>query len=480
MTPDQIKAALAAALAFVLAASGTLAVIVFDNKRTIEAHQIEGISAARDGIAQHVAANGWAATKAVLQQHAAWNSTGRPHVWLLSKGNPHLIDAYAKYPIEVALRALAKTDNSVAIDGMEGRKRLHVSEVEVPSGRLLIAKEVTLPSPSPLKLAAALFWTSLAGVLAAAAAVLWASRRSNRRISDIKGTLSAFLAGDMTKRVTFPGPVDSLYELAHGVNRALDQSETQAQNLNHLSSDIAHNLKKPLTRLRTQLEAAGSADDMAPRYRTQAERAVQDLDGIIKIFEAQLNINQFQAGSGRSRFQDVDLLELTTHVIETYESIICESGKKLRADLPESVPHVRGNPGLITEMIVNIIENAIQHCPTGTTISISIAASSDEVSVIIADDGPGVPAQAIEAVLQRFKRLDTSRPGHGIGLPFAVAVAELHDAMLELADHDPGLKVTVSFPIDFSTLTPQLGLRMRSGLQLKLQSRQEGKPSLDR
>ena len=470
MTADQMKAALAAALAFLVAACAVLALILASDKHSTEQLLVNRLSLAQSNIVQCANKSGWANIEATLQQQAKWSPFERPHVWLLEKSSNNLIDAVAAFPVATALRALSSPTKSIAIEETSGSGRLHMVEAELENNRLLIGIVTPVAGHSTAQVVYAVLLSGIAGILSAIAVVYWASRRSNRRISDTRHTLSEFLAGDSAKRVVFPGPVDSLYELAHSVNRVLNQSETQAQNLNYLSADIAHNLKRPLTRLRNRLEAARDAEDIAPRYRAHADRAVRDLDGIIKIFEAQLNISLFQAGCGRSRFQDVDLRALVAHIIATYQSIIEDSGKTLQVHLPDKVPCVRGTPGLITEMIVNIIENAVQHCPPGTAISICILSSNDEVSIIIADNGPGVPAEDVEAVLQRFKRLDTSRPGHGIGMPFAVAVAELHDAMLELANNNPGLKVTVSFPIDFSSLTPQLGLRMRSGLKLKLQS----------
>jgi len=469
-----MKAALGAALAFLVAACAVLALILFDTKRTAETLEADRLALAREGLVQYARDNGWAKTKEMLHQQAAWSGAARPHAWLLNKADDHVVDAEAGYPAEVALRALSRPTKSIAVEATGDSRRLRVAEAALPGNRLLVGIAEPPASQQAANVIYAVMLSGVAGMFGAFTAVFLASRRSNRRIDRIKAALSAFLAGDMTRRVVFPGPVDSLYEIAHGLNRVLDQSETLAQNLNNLSSDIAHNLKKPLTRLRSRLEAARNDADMAARYRAGADDAVRNLDGIITIFEALLNISQFQAGSGRSRFQDVDLRELTNHIIETYQSIIEESGKRLQTSLPDKdIPYVRGDPGLIMELLVNIIENAIQHCPQGTTISVSVVPSIDEISVIVADDGQGIPAQAVEDVLRRFQRLDVTRPGHGIGMPFAVAVAKLHDATLELADNHPGLKVTVSFPIDFTALTPQLGLRMRSGLQIKLHSKPE-------
>jgi signal transduction histidine kinase len=306
-----------------------------------------------------------------------------------------------------------------------------------------------------------------AGSLGALAVVLLASRRSNERIGEIKKALADFAAGDQKRRANFPGAVDSLYELAFAVNCNLDLTETLSQNLDHLSADIAHNLKKPLIRLRNRLEAAGREPEIRPHFKSQIDDSVRELDELTALFEALLNITQFQAGHGRSRFRDVDLRALVLQIIATFEPIIADSRMKLISSVPrESVPQVRGDPGLIMEMLVNLVENAIQHCPEGTTISIELASDSHYVTLVIADTGPGIPEQALASVFQRFYRLDTSRPGHGIGMAFAVSVAELHGATFELLDNQPGLKISLQFPIDPGALAPQLGLRMRSGLKV--------------
>lgn len=476
MTFDQMKSALFGALAFIFSACLALAVFLYSDKKADEAAQSRRLSLVSESLVGFARENGWEKTKAALLQHASVTVGDRPHVWLLSKDKSKPLDEAAAFPAELALRALSKPDRSIRIEGSVAPTRLHVTSADLEDKRLLVGLQAEIANQWIERVIYAVFASCVVGSIAAFAAVFWASRRSNRRINDIKSTISAFLSGDLTNRVLFPGPVDSLYELAHGVNRVLRHAETQAEILDSLASDIAHNLRKPLTRLRTRLEAARDADDVATRYRAHADRAARNLDDMIKIFDAQLNIRQFQAGSGRARFQNVDLGALIAHIIATYESIVADSGKTLRASLPEQVPSIRGNAGLIMEMVVNIIENAIQHCPARTTISVSLIGSNEVVSIILSDDGPGVPAEAVDAVLQRFMRLDTTRPGHGIGLPFAAAVAELHNAAFELADNGPGLKITISFPADSSSLTPQLGLRMRSGLKLKLQIAAEETP----
>jgi len=120
------------------------------------------------------------------------------------------------------------------------------------------------------------------------------------------------------------------------------------------------------------------------------------------------------------------------------------------------------------EMFVNFVENSILHCQSGTTIRIGLQRVKGGINVVISDNGPGVPSSEVENLYRRFYRLDASRakPGHGLGVPCSVAIAELHGAVVEFGDNKPGLAVTIYFRTDPAAETPQLGLRMRSGLRV--------------
>ena len=109
---------------------------------------------------------------------------------------------------------------------------------------------------------------------------------------------------------------------------------------------------------------------------------------------------------------------------------------------------IHGDRELLTQMLANLVENALRHCPHGTAIELSVQRHGDRVVATVADDGPGIPAEEREKVFQRLYRLDESRstPGNGLGLSLVRAIADLHGAKIELQDRRPGLGVTVDFP----------------------------------
>lgn len=129
-----------------------------------------------------------------------------------------------------------------------------------------------------------------------------------------------------------------------------------------------------------------------------------------------------------------------------YETAAEDAGKALSAQIVPDIV-VNGDPQLLTQLFANLLENALRHGGESAHISMSLSEEVGAVSAVVADNGPGVPANERSRVLRRFYRLDASRstPGSGLGLSLAAAIAELHDAQLTLADNRPGLAVEIRF-----------------------------------
>jgi signal transduction histidine kinase len=146
------------------------------------------------------------------------------------------------------------------------------------------------------------------------------------------------------------------------------------------------------------------------------------------------------------RFTKVDLSELLRTVIEVYQPMAEEKGQSFTADIASGLT-VRGDRELLTQMIANIIENAMKHSPTGASIGLVTSETPSTIVLAVNDSGPGIPAEERTRVLQRFYRLERSRstPGSGLGLSLVEAIAALHDVSIELTDNRPGLSVTLRF-----------------------------------
>ena len=154
----------------------------------------------------------------------------------------------------------------------------------------------------------------------------------------------------------------------------------------------------------------------------------------------------FLSGLRRAAFTDVDLSGVLQTIVETYTAVAEDHEHGLASHIAEGVT-VQGDRQLLTQMIANIVENALRHTPAGTRIEIELTAASAPVCTI-RDNGPGIPEPERQKVFRRFYRLDSSRatPGSGLGLSLVAAVAELHRIVVEIGDNQPGLRVTLRFP----------------------------------
>lgn len=284
------------------------------------------------------------------------------------------------------------------------------------------------------------------GGLSAAMAIalgLWITRTSLRRVDGLSATLSAVAGGDLTARtITRATPQDDLDRLSVGVNAMLDRIAILVANVRRVSTDVAHDLRTPLSHVRQDLELA--AKDAPPETLRHIESAQNSLEGLLRTFDAMLRLAEIEVGRSRARFAPVDVNELAESIADAYRPDVEARGGALV--LGHSTPLViEGDAALLAQAIANLIENAMTHAGAGPTIELSVRANPSAWEVAVADNGPGVAESDRVRVLAPFVRLDASRstPGSGLGLAIVAAIARLHDADVALEGASPGLRVTV-------------------------------------
>jgi signal transduction histidine kinase len=268
-----------------------------------------------------------------------------------------------------------------------------------------------------------------------------------RRVDMITRTADAIIDGDLSRRIERTGSGDDFDHLSATLNIMLDRITRLMENLRQVSNDIAHDLRTPLTRLRQDLEEAQKRDLTAVDLRRVIESAVAEADVLLETFSALLRIAQIEAGTRRSAFRPVDLSDVVHTVVEAYALPVEESGRTLKAEVADGI-QVNGDRELISQLFVNLVENALRHTPPGTTITLRLSREPAAVVAEVADTGPGIPPDERAKVFRRFYRLERSRttPGSGLGLSTVAAIVELHHATIELKDNAPGLRVVIRFP----------------------------------
>jgi signal transduction histidine kinase len=284
------------------------------------------------------------------------------------------------------------------------------------------------------------------------------AQRVLARIDSMTASANAIMAGELAKRLPLSGSNDELDRLAASLNAMLDRIGELMAGLKEVSDNIAHDLKTPLTRLRSgaeeALRLAGSPQD----YRMALERTIEESDNLIRVFNALLMIARAEAGRVVENMTEFDAAEMARSVVELYEPLAEEAGVSLSVEAPGTLL-AHGNRELVGQALANLVDNALKYakpCDAGDRPAVSpseIQVSARQngagfAEVSVTDNGPGIPAADRERVLERFVRLETSRtrPGFGLGLSLVNAVMRLHGGSLKLEDNHPGLRATLSFP----------------------------------
>ncbi|MDO6456549.1 HAMP domain-containing sensor histidine kinase [Celeribacter halophilus] len=277
---------------------------------------------------------------------------------------------------------------------------------------------------------------------------LYLGARTQRRINAISGALGSFGAGDLSARVGGSTRHDDLGDLSRQLDATLDQLDALIRQSRDFASNIAHDLKTPLARLRIRLDQALMASEDGGNSTTSIEAAVAQAEQITAIFDAFLRIAKLETGTTRASFAPVDLGQVAEDMFETYRYVVEDTGRNLMLDKTDPVV-VSGDRVLLMQAIANLLENAIRHTPKGTRIW--ILAHGRQIGV--ADDGPGIPPEEFGHVTQPLYRLERSRTteGVGLGLSLVKTIANLHDAELLFSENPQlplkaGLYVQIEMP----------------------------------
>lgn len=316
---------------------------------------------------------------------------------------------------------------------------------ELPGGLLLgVGSDLEHVHDLEEAVARAFLWTvGLVTALGIGGGVLL-SRAFLKRVDAISRTAEAIIAGDLTQRVPTRGTGDDLDRLASTLNHMLDRITVLMESLRQVSSDVAHDLRTPLSRLYQRLEEARTHARSVAEYEAATTAAIDEAHGLLETFAALLRIAQVEGASSRAAFSEVDLSVLAETVVDAYRLDAEEAGYRLSI-ATEARIMVHGDKELLTQALANLVENAIRHTLPGARIAVSAGRGP---TLTVEDDGPGVAAADLPLLTNRFFRAERSRstPGNGLGLSLVAAVAELHGAALVLEPANPGLRTILRFP----------------------------------
>lgn len=330
---------------------------------------------------------------------------------------------------------------------------LRVDVVALPDGaRLLVGADSTILKHLDLLIRRSFAIGFGIMLVIGLAAGIGFGRRALARVETVSTTTREIMAGDFSRRIPPNGSHDEFDRLAHTVNAMLDRIEQLMENLHAVGSEIAHDLRSPLGRLRGVLELALRVEHVS-ELRALIAEAVEQTDSALSLCGAILRLSQVESGMRGEAFEPTDLTQLVRRLAETYEIVAEERGDHFQASIDEGLI-LAGDASLLNQLFANLIENAMKHASPHASVMLRVWRDRTAIVARIEDNGPGIPVERHADALRRFGRLDKARhtPGHGLGLPLAVAIAEMHKAKLSLADAKteaarPGLAVTICFAL---------------------------------
>ena len=274
--------------------------------------------------------------------------------------------------------------------------------------------------------------------------------RTQKRLDTVRETMNEIASGRLGARIPATRSDDDIAMLSRDINIALERLSALVEGMKQVSTDIAHDLKTPLNRLKILINSAADRHSLGANVEDELEAAEAESNNINATFDALLRIAQLETGARRARFSPVAAPDILRDVCEVYEDVAEDSGMRLTTDIPPGpAPAIQGDRELLTQLFANLIENALRHCPSGTEIHCSSSQTALHNVIRISDNGQGIPASERENVLRRLYRLEKSRTtdGTGLGLSMVKAISDLHGAELRLSDNQPGLRIEIAFPI---------------------------------
>lgn len=366
---------------------------------------------------------------------------------LTDKAGQHLVGDLPQSADNIGWTTISIAEPATGGDPPDEPAPMKTYGIALPDGgRVVVASDIYEVQELREWLDTVALWSGIGVTLLALIAGYVIAAIFTRRLERLNMSINTIMGGRLNERVPVIGMDGEFDRLTENLNRMLDRIEALMTGVRQVSTDIAHDLRTPITRLRQHLESA-VADQGAPVPQYVIEEALTQIDGIMNIFTALLRIGTIEAGAGRARFQPVDLSEIMDRVLLAYQPVAEDGGRTIIGAIDPNIL-VDGDADLLAQLFTNLIENALMHTPPGTAITLALRRERADIIAEVSDNGPGIPLEERENVVKRFYRLDTSRNelGAGLGLALAAAIADLHGANLTLFDTRPGLGVKLYWP----------------------------------
>jgi len=291
------------------------------------------------------------------------------------------------------------------------------------------------------------------------------TRRAMRRVDAITAQAEHISSNNLSDRLPVFQTGDELERLTVALNRMMERLEDAFQHINRFSADVSHELRTPLTILRGELEAAAQQELLTPELLDLVGSALEETERLRTIVDQLLVVSRLDAGDVQMEKVPLDLGQLAASTAEQMLLLAEEKSITVRCDT-ESGVEVEGDPSRLNQIVVNLLDNAIRYTGEGGSISVSATKQNGWATLTVADNGAGIPPEALPHVFERFYRADKARSrysgGSGLGLSIVKAICTAHRGDVEIASTE-GIGTTVTIRLVPSKSHRAAGRRAESG-----------------
>ena len=323
-----------------------------------------------------------------------------------------------------------------------------------PAGVLQVAMNLSILDAAQQIMATVLVTIAFTSMLLVSLIVWLVNGRALARLATVTQTATNIThADDLSRRIPLNHPKeDEVGKLIQAFNQTLERMEKLFLSQRRFLTDVSHELRTPLTVIKGNV---GLMQRIGETDSESLESIDAEVDRLTRLVNDLLLLAQ--AESGRLPM-DIIPLELDTILLEVFQQMHLLAGDKLKLQLVEiDQVHVNGDHDRIKQVLLNLIGNAIRYTPAGGQVQLALRKSNDKAQFVISDTGPGIPADDIDHIFERFYRAEKSRKrdknsGFGLGLSIAYWIIHNHGGSIDVASEDgKGTKFTVWLPLSKET-----------------------------
>ena len=269
-------------------------------------------------------------------------------------------------------------------------------------------------------------------------------------IDRITRTAAKIEASDLSQRIAYQGPADEIGRLAQTFDHMLARLQTAFVRERRFTSDAAHELRTPLTVLKGQIDVTLSHSRSKSEYRQTLATLSTQVERLIRLSNALLFLSRFDQKRLTWEPAPLNLAELLAVMLDQIGPLIAEKSLKLTTEIPGALP-ITGDADHLIRLFLNLLDNAVKYTPSEGEISLRATRTPTGVRVVISNSGPGIPAEHLPHIFERFYRVESDRSsqsgGSGLGLAIAREIVRLHGGEIDLhSATGEGVTVTINLP----------------------------------